>query len=96
MHQNGHQNEHEGAYEAPWMDELWSGSIQAIGHFRRLLLSGKELTQEDREAMVSMYNDWEEHLIVVAEVVKTCEDQEKAELRRLSALANERIRNGEV
>lgn len=48
-----------------WEEQVRQGGLQALAHFRRLLLSGKELSADDRQGLLDLLEHTENHMVLV-------------------------------
>ena len=53
-----------------WEEQVRLGGLQALTHFRKLLLSGKELTADDRQGLVDLLSYTEDHMVAVWEILQ--------------------------
>lgn len=53
-----------------WEEQVRLGSLQSLSHFRRLLLSGKPLSRDDRQGLIDLISYTEEHLMSMWELTR--------------------------
>lgn len=53
---------------AEWHRQLRQGALSSFSHFRRVLMSGKELNDDDRRGLVDMLNYTEEHMVAMWQI----------------------------